>query len=163
MNFTKEDFEELYRKYAPMVFRRCKFLLKDESKAKDAMQDVFVRILENETKLSNVCASLFFTTATRICLNQIRSDKYRNSLQIESLAEFLEDDFSRKQEELINVSQLLDLIFSNRDSKDREIAILYYVDDFTLEETAQKMKMSVSGIRKRLKLLKKFATKYNQA
>lgn len=157
VNFSRESFEELYRKYGPMVLRRCSFILRDEAKALDAMQDVFVRILENEHKLTGVTSSLFFTTATRVCLNQIRSDKYRNSLQIEALAESIEDRFSSKQEEITNVSLLLDLIFSRRDSKDREIAILYFVDDFTLEETAKKMKMSVSGVRKRITALKKYA------
>lgn len=140
-----------------MVYRRCKFILKDESKALDAMQDVFVRILERIENISEICSRFFFTTATRVCLNQIRSDKYRNSLQIDALAESIEDCFSAKQEDITNVSLLLDIIFSERDSKDREIAILYFVDEFTLEETAKQMKMSVSGVRKRIAALKKFA------
>lgn len=157
VKLSREDFEKLYCKFGPMVLRRCRYLLKDEAKAMDAMQDVFVRILENETKISDVCSSFFFTTATRVCLNQIRSDKYRNGVQIDVLAESIEDRFSSQQEEITNVSLLLDIIFSNRDSKDREIAILYYVDGFSLEDTAKKMKMSVSGIRKRLGALKKYA------
>ena len=35
----------MYRTYAPMVLRRCRFLLKDEAEALDIMQDVFIRIL----------------------------------------------------------------------------------------------------------------------
>lgn len=157
VKIERENFEKLYCKFGPMVYRRCMFILKDESKALDAMQDVFVRILEKSENISEICSSFFFTTATRVCLNQIRSDKYRNSLQIDGLAESIEDCFSAKQEEITNVSLLLDIIFSERDSKDREIAILYFVDEFTLEETAKQMKMSVSGVRKRISALKKYA------
>lgn len=157
---SKEDFEQLYSKYGPMVFRRCNFLLKDESKAQDAMQDVFVRILESGYSSDDICSSLFFTTATRVCLNKIRSDRYRNYLQIESLTDFIEDRASSKQNEITDISLLLDVIFSQRDSLDKEIAILYFVDDYTLEETASKTKMSVSGIRKRLASLKNYAKKY---
>ena len=160
VNISKEEFEHLYNKFGPMVLRRCRFLLKDDLKAQDAMQDVFVRILESNYGKQDLCSSLFFTTATRICLNQIRSDKYRNHLQIEILSDLIEDSFSTKQKEIINVSLLLDTIFSQRDSLDKEIATLYYVDDYTLEETAAKVKMSVSGVRKRLAGLKKYAEKY---
>lgn len=160
VNISKEEFEHLYNKFGPMVLRRCRFLLKDDLKAQDAMQDVFVRILESNYGKQDLCSSLFFTTATRICLNQIRSDKYRNHLQIENLSDLIEDSFSTKQKEIINVSLLLDTIFSQRDSLDKEIATLYYVDDYNLEETAAKVKMSVSGVRKRLAGLKKYAEKY---
>ena len=71
----------------------------------------------------------------------------------------VEDHVSSLQEDKIDSSILLDCIFSKRDSKDRQIAVLYYVDDYTLEETAEKMNMSVSGVRKRLSKLKEFAGK----
>lgn len=161
MNFTKEDFDNLYRQYGPMVLRRCRFLLKDEEKALDAMQDVFLRLFEHKNLLSEVCSSLFYTTATRICLNKIRSDKYRSGPQFDVIAATIEDNASAMQEEVVNVSLLLDCIFQERDSKDREIATLHYVDGFTLAETAEKMKMSVSGVRKRLDNLKKHVGQLN--
>ena len=34
------------------------------------------------------------------------------------------------------------------------MAILHYLDGYTLEETAKKMNMSVSGVRKRLRALR---------
>ena len=39
------DVEELYRRYGPMVVRRCREMLKDEEKAMEAAQDVFVQVL----------------------------------------------------------------------------------------------------------------------
>lgn len=152
-----DDFDNLYRQYGPMVLRRCRYLLKDEEKAVDAMQDVFVRILEHKDMLQDVCSSLFYTTATRVCLNKIRSDKYRSGPQFELIAETIEDTASSMNEEIVETSILLDCIFSERSSKDKEIAVLHYVDGYTLEETARMVNMSVSGIRKRLSGLKKYA------
>lgn len=63
-NITNHDFGELYQKYGPMVLRRCRFLLHDEDMALDAMQDVFVKIIENNCKIKDVCSSLFYVTAT---------------------------------------------------------------------------------------------------
>ncbi len=95
--------------------------------------------------------------ATNICLNKIRADKLRNGPEFDVIAEIIEDSTSSNGEEKIETSILLDCIFSERDSKDRQIAILHYVDGYTLEETSKKMKMSVSGIRKRLEKLKEYA------
>ena len=155
---SMDDFDNLYRQYGPMVLRRCRFILKNEDKALDAMQDVFVRLIERKEKISNVCSSLLYTMATNVCLNKIRSDKLRNGHEFDVIAEIVEDSASAEGTEKIETSILLDCIFSDRDTKDRQIAILHYVDGYTLEETSKKMKMSVSGIRKRLEKLKEYAT-----
>ena len=153
-----DDFENLYRQYGPMVLRRCRFILKNEEKALDAMQDTFVRLIERKEKITNVCSSLLYTMATNVCLNKIRSDKLRTGPEFDVIAEIVEDTASAEGTEQIETSILLDCIFSERDTKDRQIAILHYVDGYTLEETSAKMKMSVSGIRKRLEKLKEYAT-----
>ncbi len=152
-----DDFDSLYRQYGPMVLRRCRFLLKNEEKALDAMQDVFIRLIERKEKLSSICSSYLYTIATNVCLNKIRSDSYRNGPEFDVIAEIVEDQRSSSIEEKIENSIILDCIFSERDSRDREIAILHYVDGYTLEETAAKLKMSVSGIRKRLNKLCEYA------
>ena len=155
---SMDDFANLYRQYGPMVLRRCRFILTNEEKALDAMQDVFVRLIERKEKISNVCSSLLYTMATNICLNKIRSDKLRNGPEFDVIAEIIEDSASAEGTEKIERSILLDCIFAERDTKDRQIAILHYVDGYTLEETSVKMKMSVSGIRKRLEKLKEYAS-----
>ena len=152
-----EDFDSLYRKFGPMVLRRCRFLLKNEEKALDAMQDVFVRLIERKERITDVCSSLLYTMATNVCLNKIRSDKLRSGPEFEVIAEIVEDSTTSLTEQKIETSILLDCIFSERDSKDRQIAILHYVDGYTLEETAEITKMSVSGIRKRLNKLREYA------
>lgn len=157
---TQEDFGELYSKFGPMVLRRCRFILKDEEKAFDAMQDVFLRIIESKTEIKNLCASLFYVTATRVCLNKIRSDKLRSGPDLEVLAEIIPDETSQEGSEKIEAEMVLEKIFENRDSKDRLISTLHFVDGLTLEETAAAVKMSVSGVRKRIRELQDFARRF---
>ena len=151
------DFAELYQKYGPMVLRRCRAILKDEDKAQDAMQDVFVRIIENRCKVKNVCASLFYVTATRVCLNKIRADKLRSGPDFSVISEIMADEFSEMENEKIEAAVILEKIFSARDQKDSLIATLHFVDGYTLEETAGQVNMSVSGVRKRIPQLKKYS------
>jgi RNA polymerase sigma-70 factor (ECF subfamily) len=156
-NATIENFEELYGKYGPMVLRRCRFLLKDEDKALDSMQDVFVRILERQGRMNGMCASLFYTVATNVCLNRIRSDFVRRSPQIDGLLDEMADKRSVHHEKLTDAGLFLDYIFSDIKEDTRTMAVLHYVDGLTLEETAAEMSMSVSGVRKRLSVLRKKA------
>lgn len=51
------NIEEWYKKYGPMVLRRCRFLLKNEEKALDAMQDVFVNLITNSDKINDAYPS----------------------------------------------------------------------------------------------------------
>ena len=152
-----EDFSTLYEKFGPMVLRRCRYILKDEERALDAMQDVFIRILEKGTEITSVCSSLFYTVATRVCLNKIRSEKLRSGPQIDNLLTEIADNATANHEEVTNASMLLDQIFATSKPDTREMAILHYLDGYTLEETAKKMNMSVSGVRKRLRILREKA------
>ncbi len=158
-SFTNKDFSELYQKYGPMVLRRCRAILKDEEKALDAMQDVFLRILESKDKIKNACASLFYVTATRVCLNKIKSEKLRSGPDFEKVAQFMADDFSETEKEKIDAALAIEKIFEKRDHKDSLITTLHFVDGLTLEETAEEIGMSVSGVRKRIRELQKYSLK----
>jgi RNA polymerase sigma-70 factor (ECF subfamily) len=48
---------------------------------------------------------------------------------------------------------ILARIFSKEQESTRTIAVLHYVDGMTLEETAETVGLSVSGVRKRLRTL----------
>ena len=71
------NFEMLYEKYGPMVLRRCRRLLRDEDRALDAMQDVFVRVLQNQGRLhATYPSNLLYRIATNVCLNRIRDQRW---------------------------------------------------------------------------------------
>lgn len=153
------DFSELYQKYAPMVLRRCRALLKDEEKALDAMQDVFLRLMERKDEIKSACASLFYVTATRVCLNKIKADKIRSGPDFEKIAQTMADDFSERDIQQTEAENVLEKIFESRDKKDLLIATLHFVDGLTLEETAEQIGMSVSGVRKRIREMQKHSLK----
>ena len=67
------DVDATYRRYAPMVFRRCLQLLANEAKAADAMQDVFVQLLRHRQALrGNTPSALLNRMATNVCLNLLK-------------------------------------------------------------------------------------------
>lgn len=148
------DVEDFYRKYGPMVLRRCRSILKDEEASLDAMQDVFVKILKKEKDLNSESpSSLLYITATNVCLNILRSRDRKPEAADNSILEIIAgtDD----PEERVVAKLFIERIFKNEKISTRTIAMLHYVDGFTLEETAEQVGMSVSGIRKRLRVLRK--------
>jgi RNA polymerase sigma-70 factor (ECF subfamily) len=146
------DVEDYYRRYGPMVLRRCRYLLRDEDRALDAMQEVFVRLIRyRETLKGSYPSSLLYRMATNICLNMIRDEKKSAVVNDEeALAKIARYDDA---EERILASDLLDRIFERELASTREIAVMYYIDGMTLGDVAQEAGLSVSGVRKRLRKL----------
>mgnify|MGYP006281868025 CR=1 FL=1 len=147
------DVEAWYRKYGPMVLRRCRFILKDEDRALDAMQEVFVKLLRNRDRLKDTYpSSLLYRMATNVCLNMIRSEKRRPETGSDQVLQLLAH--MDESEERVAMRDLLDRIFSREPASTREIAVLHYVDGMTYQEVAAEVGLSVSGVRKRLRVLK---------
>lgn len=147
------DVEAYYRRYGPMVLRRCRFLLRDEDRALDATQEVFVKLLESGGRLRDEFpSSLLYRIATNVCLNMLRTERRARTVEgddaLERIASF--DDVGERTA----VGELLDRIFSREQASTREIAVMHYVDGMTLEEVARESGLSVSGVRKRLRTLK---------
>jgi RNA polymerase sigma-70 factor (ECF subfamily) len=148
------DAEALFRRYGPMVLRRCRQMLGDPDAAEDATQAVFVKVFEKRHTLrAEYPSSLLWRIATNHCLNAIRERAVRNEA---TGAEALLSAIARSDdlEERVGARGLLRKLFGSHPESSRLIAVLHYVDGMTLEETAREVGMSVSGVRKRLRALR---------
>ena len=136
-----------------MVFRRCRFLLKDDHSAEDAMQEVFMRVFVHKQKLKDEYpSSLLFKIATNVCLNIIRNNKKAaEAVDDEVINQIAYYDDSEKR--FLN-NETIKQIFSNTNESTKSMAIMHYVDGMTLEQVAREHNMSVSGVRKRLRVFK---------
>lgn len=148
------DVEDLYRRYGGMVVRRCRRLLRDEDEAMDAAQDTFVRVMRYQDRLTQQApSSLLYTIATNVCLNRIRSKGRAKSDPAGDLLEQIAHSGDNTEEVLVD--HFLERLFSTQKSGTREIAVYHYLDGMTLEETAAASGLSVSGVRKRLRTLRR--------
>jgi RNA polymerase sigma-70 factor (ECF subfamily) len=150
------DIDSLYRSHGPMVLRRCRRLLREEAKAVDAMHDVFVEILRRKDSLdARSPAGLLLTTATHVCLNRLRTLRRKPEDQAdEMLFSIAALDCQPDAEARSLARRILDRLFAGQPASTRLIAVLHYVDRLTLEEVAGEVGLSVSGVRKRLRVLK---------
>ena len=143
------DVEGLCQRYGPMVLRRCRRLLGSEDEALDATQDVFVQLLRHRDRLAEQYpSSLLYRIATNLCLNRIRGRKRGATLPGDEVL----DQIARRQD--LDAPVLLDRLFRRHPESTRVMAVMHYLDGLTLEEVARDCRMSVSGVRKRLRGLR---------
>ena len=147
------DVEALYRRYGPMVLRRCRSILGDEDAAQDAMQDVFVLLLRKKGQLvGQYPSSLLYRMATNRCLNVVRAAKRRRDTPDE-------DALGRSQapgslEEEVEGRDLVARLFDGERESTRRMVTLHHRDGMTLRDTAAAVGMSESGVRKRMRQLR---------
>jgi RNA polymerase sigma-70 factor (ECF subfamily) len=73
----RERAAELYRQFGPAVYRRCLKLLRDRDAAKDATQEVFVKLVRDIRRFDGAEAALpwMYRVATNHCLNVLRTTR----------------------------------------------------------------------------------------
>ena len=156
------DVDALYRKYGPMVIRRCRALLADEEQALDAAQETFVKLIRYQHRLTDAApSSMLYTMATNVCLNLMRSARRRPLNAGEQVLERIAsaDDVEGRALD----RTVLDGVFSREQASTRTMAVMHYVDGMTLDEVASHVGLSVSGVRKRLRLLKERSRAWEEA
>jgi len=152
MSFTQNaeiNIKDYYLRYGPMVLRRCRQLLRDEERAKDAAQEVFAKVLIHKKRLKNQYpSSLLFRISTNTCLNMIRDQQSHTSLHRKDPLHGIA--FYDESEKKIMMQDILEKIFRKEKPSTREIAVMYFVDGMTLGEIGDEIGLSVSGVRKRI-------------
>jgi RNA polymerase sigma-70 factor (ECF subfamily) len=145
-----------------MVLRRCRTLLRDPAKAEDAMHDVFVSLIRNEDRLRDEApGALLLRVATNVCLNRLRGERRRpeDAHDDDDLALRIAqaDDGGSDAESRTLARSVLGKLFGADDplaASTRSLAFMHLVDGLTLQEVARESRLSVSGVRKRLRGLK---------
>lgn len=149
----QEHIEAFYERYGPMVFRRCRALLRDDDRALDAMQETFVLLLRNSARLKATRpAALLLQMATNHCLNVLRQERRRPEDPVDELVLAIAAADDPEARSLAKT--VLARVFADGPPSSRTMAVLHWVDGMTLEEVAREVEMSVSGVRKRLRALR---------
>ena len=139
---------ELYEKHAAAVYGRCRYLLKDDAEAKDALQDVFVKVMRalDHFRAAASPSTWILRIATHHCLNLLRARKalWREQLNALQRERRLETEPPERRE-------LVRALLAAAPEEAQEVAVLYFVDELTQAEIAQELGRSLPTIRKRLR------------
>ena len=136
--------EKLYDEYADLLYRIALTHSQNQHDAMDAVQDVFVKLVSMDKSFSDKehqKAWLIRLVINR-CHDLSRKLRVRQYTPLEEVYDFPEED-SRLSS---NVMELLDGL----PEKFKTVLVLHYLEGFSVEETADILKISVSAVKMRL-------------
>ncbi len=143
----RERAAELYRTYGPAVYRRCLKLLRDREAAKDATQEVFVKLVRDIAKLEDpkIILPWIYRVATNHCLNALRNSRRRGEEAMGELEVGDAGDAAAYPDR-----HLAGQILSRFDEGTRAVAVGVLVDGMGHEELAGALGVSRKTVERRL-------------
>jgi RNA polymerase sigma-70 factor, ECF subfamily len=147
---TPEEISCLYKKFGPLIYRRCLRFLGDSEQAADAAQEVFVRAMRHRKKLENDREGLpwLYKVTTNYCLNCIRE---KDSVFAALLPENNQTLSTNQTEGRVLIRDLLSKWLSRFDAVTSQIALHFHLDGMTQDEIAACMGLSRRTVGKKLK------------
>ena len=123
--------DRLYREHGHVVLRRARELLRSEAEATDAVQDIFLSLLQRPEQLDGVTriTAWLYRATTHHCLNRLRNRRGRIRL-LDSLRPA--SSVASRGEMLAQVRSLL----AQLPDPLAEVAVYHHVDGMTYDEIA---------------------------
>ncbi len=144
-------FSQLYRRYAGKVFAKCISMLADHGVAKDATQDVFIKVLLNLSKFTEQSSfsTWVYSITYNYCIDLIRKKK-------KNILIFSEDVGRISKETEIDIpdsvilemeTNRLDKVMDKLPVGDKAILNMKYIDDMSIKEIGDVLDKTESAIK----------------
>ena len=129
-------------KYGDMLFRIGLSMLRNKQDAEDAVQDTFLKYFNRKPVFNDVEheKAWFIRVCMNICKNKLRFRTRHKYIDIECLATY---GYTYKD------SSIFDKV-SKLPEKYKSVILLYYVEEYKVDEIAEILKVSPSAVKKRL-------------
>ncbi len=146
-------FTVLYRRYAGKVFGKCITMLADEGQARDATQDIFIKVLLNLSKFTEQSSfsTWVYSITYNYCIDLIRKKKKMPLIFSEDVSKV-----SRETNEIDDIpdSVLLEMeqgrlekVFEHLPVGDKAILLMKYIDDMSIKDIGTALNKTESAIK----------------
>lgn len=144
-------FTQLYRRYASKVFAKCISMLGDDGLARDATQDIFIKILLNLSKFTEQSSfsTWVYSITYNYCIDLIRKKKKIPLLYTEDVGRI-----SKESEVEIPDSVLLEMkqerltkVLDRLPPGDKAILMMKYIDDLQIKDIGDVLGKTESAIK----------------
>ena len=148
MNYSKQEFERLFKDSYPHMYRMAFSMVENADDAKDAVHLVFAQIWRNKPRVADDSIRSYLLAATRNqCLHTLRLRQLQRQMEEELQQEITASENEEREELLQQLRQVID---NNLTEQDRRVLSLHYDEDMTYAETATVLGISASAVNKHI-------------
>lgn len=146
----KDSFDLLYQDYYLILYRTALLILGNKEDAEDALQESFIAIYKNIASLSdfNKLKPWIFSILKNSCYTRYR--KRKREFPDEFVLEKADSNSISKEEDDFLLSNEVEAALLNLKEKEREVLVLFYYNDFSIEEIAKICNSFTGTIKSRL-------------
>ncbi len=143
MRDIQEDFSRKYDRYGSMIFKIAMTYLANTADSEDVMQEVFMRLLYKAPKFNDLEHEKrwIIRTTSNVCKDMLKRFDRRLSVDIEDVGSYLSVPFEYSNAEILFTLK----------PEYRMVLYLRYYDNYSVEEIADILSISVSAVKMRLK------------
>ena len=164
----EEAFNEIYKRYSKkMLFFFYSKLYKDQERANDFLQELFLKIIENPQYFdsSKSFSTWVYAVANNMCKNEYRKkDTITSGYDLDIILEKETSDYIDKQDTVLFNKELQNQLDNLEDSK-RTTFVLRFQQHLSIKEISQIMECSEGTVKSRifysLKILSEKLTIFN--
>jgi len=150
-------FNLIYKRYSGKIFGKCLSLLKNESAAEDATQDVMMKILMNMSKFSGKSrfSTWIYSITYNYCIDFLRRKKKDPSVYVDDFIDNMDVEDNVEDTFLLEMNvKRLKIILEDIPSGDKAILLMKYQDDMSIKEIGGILNKSESAIKMKIKRAK---------
>lgn len=147
---------ELYERYAPAIYARCRRLLGSSAAGRDALQESFVRVLQHHRTLGPGEQTLryLYKTATNVCINQLR----QRSVRERAAADIASQISARPaRQPALDDRELVQMLLDRCDEIAVGVAVMHFVDGMTQVEVAETLGITRRTVYNRIRQIERLA------
>ena len=142
-----EDIENTINEYADLLYRTSFLILRNRADVEDIVQETFYKYMTTEMAFDsdNHKRAWLLKVSQNKCKDLLRSHKIRAYVPYEEVEESLisKTDVGKNDiEELLKIEEL--------DYKYKSVIMLYYYEEYSIEEVANILGLTVPAVKKRL-------------
>ncbi len=147
IEFDKQRFDDLYQKYAGMIFRTSYNFLLNKDDAEDIVQEVFIKyFISNKIfKDDNHEKAWILTVTANLSKNVLRS-KSRQNLELDDTIKIVDNNFEKARTEHLDLEKAMYKLTANQ----RLVIYLFYYEQIPIKNIAKIMKSNENTVKSHL-------------
>lgn len=148
-SYTEQEFNEKYDQYSNMIFRICILNLKNTADAEDVTQEVFLKMMCQDTKFDDMDHEKrwIIRVTINLCKDRLKSFWHKNRNSIEDYQELC----SNNHFELDNRNSDILQKIMELPIKYKEVIHLYYYEGYSIKEISEILNCKESAVKMRMK------------